>query len=459
MDRSQKIQKRIIKAIGIFLGILMILTLLSNNIYEYLLPIIEVEKIKSGTVDVVNSLVGKISLNEELLQQGQVEVTAPITGQIVACNIQEGQEVKKGETLFKVKKYMLQSEIAENKNTTALLALERDNISAKIKSKEERIEEQKTYISKTKEKLNNVALEPDVVELKNEIESLRKQFLVDEKLYNEGLCAKETYEQEKTQLELLELKLENAQLSHREEINDKLYELENSLTNLQDELVALKLDYQLKYDNIEMHQNQTKEEMITSPVDGMIYALEISKGTSIQEGNIACIIVPTNIPYELGFEVNDTVSEKIQLGQQIEWTLNRQKKNAKVLSKSNHTESGNVKITCHLEEEDLKELNLDYKTSKNVQVKISQSSCQYDMIVPKSAIIEEGSSKYIYALEETDGLFDTTYSVSKINVMVLEEGDMYVAVEGPVSVGDKIVKSYSKILSDNCEVALQLGGN
>ena len=194
------------------------------------------------------------------------------------------------------------------------------------------------------------------------------------------------------------------------------------------------------------------EEVITSPINGVVYEINVAQGASALMNDKLMVIVPADIPITLSFNVNSTQADKIEVEKEVKWKYKELFKSAIVMKKNYDEKTGDTIVTCEVDEELTKDMIEDYKTYKNVTVEATHSSGNYDFIVSNSAIIKEGVSSFIYTIEEQENLFEKKYIVHKVMVTVEKEGDFMSAISGTIHENDTIIKTSTKPLSDEAEV-------
>ena len=457
MDGSSILKGRLKKAIIIFLSIMALFVIISRTIYSYLLPVVKVEKADYGSIETKFIADGKIGLDETALKNNKVTVTASIGGKLSAFELEEGKEVKAGETLFSITKDKDSLETQNAQLDGVELTLRIESLLRQVQNNEERRQVIEANYEKKKRESQNVDSASELLELEKQIDEQKNIVAMNEELHAEQLIEEAAYKREKAKLELLEKKKIEVR-------NNKIGEMEKELEAFKEQLDALEINHANMTDEILLNQKKLnikqgliEEEVIKSPIDGSIYTLNVGARANVEKGEELVVIIPKGISYSLSFEVADDQTEDIAIGREVTFLLNQIPKQAKVVKKSLNQETGYVVISCEVEEEVLEQLELDNKSYKKVLVEIVNSSNPYNCTVSNSAIITEYGTSYIYVIEEREGVWGKTYKARKVNANILEEGDYKTAIQAAISKEDKLIKYPLSSLKDGVEVGLEVG--
>jgi len=222
-------------------------------------------------------------------------VEAIIAGQIRKWHIQEGQYVKKGDTIVTI------SEVKEKYFDPQLLSRMREQINAKessLLSKDHKAQALRRQIRALREGMQNKI---DQTKAKLEAEAFRfqnakSQFERNKKLYDAGNIPL-------TKFQDIEYKFQGAQADYANarieldrveaEYLDKISKAESDLSNTLAEIFEGQGDlakYRNEYTNTQIRSNQYQ---ILAPQDGMLVkAIKQGLGETIKEGDAVCIIMP-----------------------------------------------------------------------------------------------------------------------------------------------------------------------
>ena len=252
-------------------------------------------------------------------------VHSTIAGRIEKWYVQEGQEVKKGDTLLFITeikdKYFdpaflkrIQEQISSKEGSLSSTKLKSQSLSRQIQALNSALE---FSLSKAKNKVKQFSLKiesdsMEVISSKANFKIAKEQFDRQIKLFEQGLKSK-------TELEARELKYQEAQAKLTSAEN-KYYVTKNELINATIELNSIEAEYLDKISKAESELNSTLSYFydtegqiskmnnefanmqirssyyyITSPQDGIIVkALKTGLGETIKEGEEILSIMPSN---------------------------------------------------------------------------------------------------------------------------------------------------------------------
>lgn len=212
----------------------------------------------------------------------------------------------------------------------------------------------------------------------------------------------------------------------------------------------------------ELSEEEQKE--ICSPARGKVSSMQVYEGQIVSRGEALFKVKPYSKLWSLTFEVTAAQAGYINVPQEVEWSVDKQIYKTKVTGKNNSSTKGYVTISCDLEEEEINKLgrgdrDSDSGVNKNfyisTDVTITSTSGTYPTTVPNSALVKEHGLNYIYVIQKKEGTFDTTYTVKKVEVLVIKQGDYKTAIQGDISLEDQVVKNTSKVLEDDMEVLVE----
>ena len=459
MDKGEKIKKRLIKSIIIFLSIMAALTVISRSIYDFLLPVAETCEANSGRVEIKRIVNGKIGLDESTVKRKKITLKAPAAGETAAFKLEEGSRVKAGDELFVIKKSEEDDEALNAEIDIEELITKKQSLLRQIEDNMEKRQRLEAEYQKKKAELQESGGSSEILDTQQQIDEQSQIVSANEALYEEGLLEKVVYKKEKEKLEALKKKKEEQGKSKAQESEKSLKDLQEKIDTANTEEANLKDELALNQKKTELKQTKSNRKVIKSPIDGYVYTLNVGAGARVEKGDDLAVIIPKGIECHLNFEIPNEETEDIAVGQEVVFTLNQISHKSKIIKKSFNEETGNMMLAGKIEKEVLEALKLDNKSYKQVKVEILKSSAPYHFIVPNSAIITEYGNSFIYSIEEKNGVWGKVYRVHKVNIRVIEEGDYHSAIEGAGGHNQQIIKYPSSTLKDGDEVALKLGEN
>lgn len=191
---------------------------------------------------------------------------------------------------------------------------------------------------------------------------------------------------------------------------------------------------------------------ITSNVNGIVQTVAITAGNSTTSGTpMATILVP-DMGYSLSFSVSNEQAKKVQVGDQAE--------------QSNSYYYGN-QITATLtaikpdpqNSQTSKQLVFDIKgddvtVGTSLSLTLGQRSAQYDYIVPNSALRSDSNGDFILIVEAKNGPLGNKYIATRVEVEKLANDDTNTAVSGGLNMGDFVITTSTKPISNGDRVRM-----
>lgn len=453
MEIENKQKKRIIKWGIVFLVVMLIMTFVSKTIYTLLLPVVTIGKVSSGKIETKILAEGKIGHDKLMIEGKKVDVKATKEGEIVECYVEEGQVVKAGEPLVKIKGKVADNEKRQNEQTKEQVSI---NQSSFKREKEEKVEKKNKItqkIAEKKQEMKEIENSYEIINLQSQIEAKEETVASNEELFKVGALSENEYNKAKEELRLLKEQRQNQIKVQKEKYENEIKELMDNLKEYDSLIASYDEKIAMEETRLTTLNTEKSEEVVTSPIDGVVYEMNIAKGASTLLHDKLISVVPDNIPITLSFSVNDIQADKIEVEKEVEWKYKGSIKPSKVIKKNYDEKTGQTIVTCEVDSELTEDLVPDYKTYKAVSVETKDVSIPYDLLVPTSAIFTESTSKYIYTVEEIDDIFEKKYKVHKVLVSVEKQGDYMTAISGTIQEGDQIVKTNSKPLKDEAEVS------
>ena len=452
METENQLKRKIIKwGIG-FLGVMLVMTIASKTIYTFLLPVVSTERIKPGKLETKILSEGKIGYDKLTIDARKVEVKATKEGEIVKCYVTENQMVNAGDPLIKIRGKVDEKALKSEEQTRKEVSINQEAYEREKEENKEKQSQIRTKIADKKKELADVNNSYEIISLQSQIEAKEETVKANEDLFKAGAISENDYNKAKEELKLLNDQKNNQIKSLTEKYETEIGDLEDRLKELESQIKSTDEKMALQETRLMTLETVDSEEVITSPINGVVYEINVAQGASALMNDKLMVIVPADIPITLSFNVNSTQADKIEVEKEVRWKYKDLFKSAIVMKKNYDEKTGDTIVTCEVDEELTKDMIEDYKTYKNVTVEATHSSGNYDFIVSNSAISKEGVSSFIYTIEEQENLFEKKYIVHKIMVTVEKEGDFMSAISGTIHENDTIIKTTTKPLSDEAEV-------
>ena len=432
-------KQKLIKVIVIFFGVMAAFTILSRAAYNISTP-----KVMLGKAE-------EMELGPDISRSGVVEAReiVPVSTEeqkiIKKVHVLAGQAVKIGDTLYELNLEKLGKEIEEKENELKGIELQIESaksVQAVTKQSKQAAQSQAVADYERAAQIADreiAAAEADWTTAENEY----RKFQNDPSLYPE-----------KTEQELLQ-SLQEAKKSYEAAIaakDESLYQAQKAIdsANLpeakdttveQTELMKKNIEKQLSV----LKELQTMEGKVTSPINGVVSAVNIQTGgmtTGTADVMIADASADNKEYITNGTEVelvSDALMEKeIQAVGELE-----------IMAVQENVENGNEIEASIL----IPKNTLSIGTA--IEVKINTKKENYAQCVPLEALHQgEDEQYYVYAIDEKKTILGTESVAQRVNVNVKYKGERYVAVEG-LGVEQKFIISSTKQIQEGGRVKPQ----
>ena len=178
-----------------------------------------------------------------------------------------------------------------------------------------------------------------------------------------------------------------------------------------------------------------EENQILANVSGTIQSIECTAGDTVPKDGVLCVIEVPDMGYTLSFSVTNQQASRLKLGDtgtisnyywgsQITATL----ESIRVDPKNPQT---NKVLTF--------DVTGDVNAGAELTISVGQSSANYDIIVPKSAIHSEATGSFVYKIEARNSPLGNRNVARRVTVEVLAEDDNNAAVSGDLGWGDYVI--------------------
>ncbi|MCC3375199.1 efflux RND transporter periplasmic adaptor subunit [Cohnella sp. REN36] len=232
------------------------------------------------------------------------------------------------------------------------------------------------------------------------------------------------------------------------------------IDNQKRDIEAKRLDLQMQKRKIDDLKQQIADGgTLTSPVDGVVTAINVSEGVTAGRGQPVVEVADDSSGYQFSVVADSNDASALRIGDkvsiQVEETPRRTIEgkisaiedavsDAKGASGESGAEETNKKITF-----DVKEAKL--QPGLKASVSITSSSHSFGMQIPKSALHQDNSGYYIFTVKEKDGPLGSAYYVSKTYLRIQDENKDTVVTDGMMP-NEQFVTASSEPLSDGDRV-------
>ena len=161
---------------------------------------------------------------------------------------------------------------------------------------------------------------------------------------------------------------------------------------------------------------------IVSPVDGLVEEIFGFAGARVESAEPMIQITLPEDGFQAVASVNNHIAETLTVGQEAK-IIDQSDASAVIKNiAQNKTQKDASDITL--------ELNGDMESGQQLNVQFSESSVQADNVIPKNAVKEDASGKFVYGVVARNTPIGNRYESKKIPVTVLAEDDSKCSVSG-----------------------------
>lgn len=448
------------KTLIVFLCSIVFLTLFSRSINHVLKPEVLVTNAKAGYLEKDKQKFSGDNIHLAYTNSQILAIEDRLDKPLIInrVSITEGQKVVKGQELISFSTVNYQEEIQELEEKIDAIYVEKDSFIYKIDKEKDELQqgiqllEDKIYLlSKSdytrEEDLSSLEkrLNEAILSIKTNEQQLNQKNV----LYSEGAISKEDIKNledkinelniNKTDLQVeIERKVESKLRIYNRELESKAKEFvyidgKGILNNSSLELINKKLrKLEEDYSRLIKYKNEL---IIKANKDGIVKGLNIddlkyygdSKAIgyiTTEESSLVIQVKVDNVSYDSETKVDIQIEGRYTEGH-IEDITYRNGEKYLTLSTDNR---------------------IDFDNSKGIQIVVYNNSEYYDLILPKSCLIDE---KAIYILKEKKGLFSNEFCLQKIEIELEDQNEFDFAIErNNIFRNDKIIAGWDRVLED-----------
>ncbi len=417
--------KKVIAGFAVFLGFMVICTLISKSVYAYRLPVVSTCEPEAKYIE------HKVQA-EGIVEAGGEKTVAALPGlRIDSVLVQVGERVEEGDALFQVDLADIEKLMEEKQNEISKLSLQ---ISAILEN--QAIEEQKREL---------------------ELARAREDYDTTSRLQDtqvgralEGYVQAENDLEENGGDEELEDALQSAaygeadaKAARDEAVKQAQRRVEDILLpdEVTTELETARLEQTLLAESLQEYQKVLDNQgVVRAPFGGVVTKVAVGAGERIPDTAVL-LLSDESIPCRLKIVLDKEQRKYIGLGEQVLIRLE---------GKSRELEA---KIDYLAESEGNPEkyealITLPEGTGvpgMSGVVSRSENGEKHSLCLPADAVHSENDRNYVYLLKEREGILGQEYYVDEINVRVIDKNDNWAAIgEGAVDKESRIILSASK---------------
>ena len=358
--------------------------------------------------------------NDYITIIGQVE---PITtiyldveegGKVEEIYIKEGEEVKKGDVILKLKNTDLNTTIMQSESQLAYHANELRNTQIQIEQQQ---------IQNKRQKLE--------IDLK--VVQAKRKFNQYERLYKEELVAKEEYLQTK---EDYELSLREQELTYQKMVQDSIFRT-NQRTSMDESLENTRLSLQMAKERLENLN-------VKAPVDGQLGLLDAEIGQSISRGQrLGLIHILTD------FKINAKIDEHYidRVRRELPAAFDRGGTTYRLNVKKVYPEvrEGQFRIDLIFEGETPENI----RTGQTYHIKLELGQSEKAVLLPRGGFFQSTGGQWVFVLNENGT------EATKRPIRIGKQNPQYYEVLEGLEPGEKVITSSYELFGNNDKIILR----
>ena len=305
------------------------------------------------------------------------------------------------------------------------------------------------YVEKKATRESLAKQQASVAELKKQLEEAKKKYNSAVKYCNDcqtyydslSSSASQTGVSNAEKLASLKTQLSSAQ--------NVLEEAKTAQTQLLTD-ISKELDLSDKKEEIDKLQKESENNTIVAPVAGVVSGIVLAAGDTTSADEAVAVVQASGKGFTLSFPVTNAQAAKVKAGDVAEvqnaWYYEEVKA---VLTKikPDTDNPGKSKILEFAIEGTVQE-------GENLNLSVGESSGNYDVIVPNSAIREDRNGKFVLIIKEKRTPFGTRYIAKKESVEVIASDDTKSAVLSELEGYEYIITTSNKPVEAGTQVRL-----
>ncbi|MBD5160443.1 MAG: HlyD family efflux transporter periplasmic adaptor subunit [Oscillibacter sp.] len=223
--------------------------------------------------------------------------------------------------------------------------------------------------------------------------------------------------------------------------------IDKQLNNL--DLQSMSMDIQKYQEQVDKYTKDSVDTEITSPVTGVITAINVTAGKETTPGQAMAVIDVVDRGYTIKVSVTNEQAKQVKVGDTAEvtnyyWGSSVAATLEQIVS--DPSSMGQKKTLVF-------RLTGDVSAGDNLSLSIGQRSANFDTIVPKSALREDANGKFVLVVTSKNTPLGNRYTATRADVQVLAEDDTSAAVSG-LAANDYVITTASKPISPGSQVRM-----
>jgi HlyD family secretion protein len=412
MSMDRKIEKKkgirpkhIIYAVSALLVVALLVKLftgMNTSTYRAEKDKVTISTIEKGEFKDYISLIGTVEPNITIFLD--VEEGGKVTEKV----IDEGEMVKKGDVIVRLKNSDLNLQILNSESQLAYQSNELRN----------------TLIGMEQQKINN---KQQLLSIDYEIVKLKRNFEQNSALYEKGFISKEEYLISKSNFEYAE---KDRELRYEKMVQDSIFR-ENQKLQMNSSLLNMQ-------QNLRMVRERLENLNIKAPEDGQLGSLDVEVGQSINKGQrIGQLHILDN--FKVVAEVDEHYIDRVK--RDLSATFERQDKQFGIDVKKVYPEvrDGRFKVDLQFRSETPENL----RTGQTYHIKLELGEPVQAVLVPRGGFFQSTGGQWIFVVDPSG-----KYAVKR-NIQIGRQNPVYYEVIEGLQPGEQVITSGYELFGTN----------
>jgi len=358
--------------------------------------------------------------NDYITIIGQVEPISTIYldveegGKVEEIFIEEGEMVKKGEVILKLRNNDLNTSIMNSESQLAYHANELRNTQIQIEQQQ------------IQNKQRKLQIDLDLIQAERKFKQYKR-------LFDEELIAKEQYLQAKEEFELTSKEQE---LTYQKLVQDSIFRM-NQKKSMDESLENTRM-------SLQMARQRLENLSVKAPVDGQLGLLNAEIGQSINRGQrLGLVHVLTD------FKINARIDEHYidRVKRKLDASLDRNDLNYNLSIKKVYPEVRDGQFEVDLVFEGGKPENI--RTGQTYHIKLQLGTPSESVLIPRGGFFQSTGGQWVYVLKANE-----TEAVKR-NIKIGKQNPKYYEVIEGLEPGEKVITSSYEMFGENDKIVLR----
>lgn len=366
------------------------------------------------------STIEKGQFNDYITIIGQVEPISTIYldveegGKVEEVYIEEGEMVKKGDVILRLRNNDLNTSIMNSESQLAYHANELRNTQIEI--------EQQQIQNKTQK----LQIDLSVIQAKRKYNQYKR-------LFEEDLIAKEDFLQAKEEYDLANKEQE---LTYQKLIQDSIFRMNQK--ELMDESLRNN-----KF-SLQMAKNRLDNLNVKAPVDGQLGLLDAEIGQSISRGQrLGLIHVLTD--FKIGAKIDEHYIDRVKRKLTASFERNSYQYDLSLKKVYPEVRDGQFEVDLVFSGEHPDNI----RTGQTYHIKLELGESEQSILIPRGGFFQSTGGQWVYVLNENG-----TEAIRR-NIKIGKQNPRYYEIIEGLESGEKVITSSYELFGDNDKIVLR----